>query len=1021
MDSKYYIVNNRAGIIPEEKSVLEVFQDRINRAIENNRKLSFYIAVGFFFFEGFLKLYPYLKKLYEKNLLGEFKVIMGPETKKSTKEILEALKKDASILNDEDFEFIKKLYDEKKFDFRIYLDRGFHVKLYIFSLDNQVSEVWAGSANLTEGGLYENIELIVPTGVTIEERDTFKKFFDSLWEKSTDDVNNLKVIDIIRKASSEEFIYLQPREFIANLIKILGKEYLIKNITVDLSYLAEFQSISYYLCLEKLEKYGGIILANSFGLGKTDVACAIAKYYTDLDKKVLIIYPPVLENHWRRTLKKVGVNEKNVILLSRGMLQKSEFNVEKYNNIDLIIVDEAHHFRISHPKSNRRKNLEDIIKNNQKAHILLITATPINISLLDFVNLIKLFVDRAIYKDRFESEGIINKINEIVREIKKKEINENVIKNLNELINIFTIRIDWSDVIKYFPEDLKKISGKEKIESPEVRHVEYMYNKEIVKNIFDKIVSFLARLKFEYTKLWEKEYKEDKNLIWWYKWRLYKRLESSVMAFKKSLENLLERNLFLRGFLKKLMEDPNYYEETKLFTEERLENIKNTFLSLSSDKKEKVLKNIEKDIENLEEMLKNVEKIKNLEEKDEKVKKLIEILEKEKRPTIIFSESRDTVIYLGEQLKRYGKFKFKLAYGGSVYIDDELEEEGDVEDKDRIQEGFNKGEFDILITTDIMGEGTNLPGPEGKDPVIINFDLPYNPVKLIQRDGRAIRINNPKKVTIYNFLPDRRIDKELELCKILAKRIETIISTIGIDFAIWMIEEKKVKKLSQAYKDRIINLIREYKELLAKSSPEEIRKQKMISLSKDDMVLREFIKYFNISEETIEKLAKSYKKPIYTILEKTNESKYFIVFRHRNSKYTLGELTFSIKAIDDTLTNEDKEKINSLVAEKVLELDREFLKVGEERNPLISKIRRIVNEDKKLREIFNNIDLSLFRKKDLKDILSALEKYQKTFPLKRDLELEEIKKKINSLISKYNHTIEQKDKKTEIIAIIKYV
>jgi len=116
-----YIVDNLAKILPHEKSVLDVFRDRIQRAIENNQEISFRIAVGFFFFEGFQKLYPELKQLDRKGLLKEFKLVMGPETRETTKEVLEALKNDAIVLDDETFSFIKELYDEKKFDFRIFL------------------------------------------------------------------------------------------------------------------------------------------------------------------------------------------------------------------------------------------------------------------------------------------------------------------------------------------------------------------------------------------------------------------------------------------------------------------------------------------------------------------------------------------------------------------------------------------------------------------------------------------------------------------------------------------------------------------------------------------------------------------------------------------------------------------------------------------------------------------------------------------------------------------------------------
>ena len=1008
-----YIVDNKAGILPRERSVLDVFRDRIKRAIQKNQPISFRIAVGFFFFEGFQKLYPELKKLYEKGLLKEFKVVMGPETRKTTKEVLEALKNDAMVLNDETFNFIKKLYDQKIFDFRIFLERSFHIKLYLFEIGNEI-EIWAGSANLTEAGLEENIELVVPAAaLTFEEKDLYRKFFEEIWKRSTDKVENLKVIDVIKDASLSEVVYLHPRDFIINLIKILGKEYLVKNISADLSYLAEFQNMSYYLCIDRLNKYGGCILANSFGLGKTDVACMIAKYYKELGKRVLIIYPPVIEEHWKRTLKKVGLKEDDVILLSRGMLQKRDFDYEKYQGIDLIIVDEAHHFRVSKPKSNRRVNLENIIKINPNSHVLLITATPINTSLLDFIELVNLFV-KGSYKERLESEGIILKMKEIERNVKERAITQETIEKLNELIKIFCVRIEWPDLPIYFKEDLKKIANVEDIEKPDVESVSYSYDEEIIRKIFDEVVPFLTYLNFEYTKLWEKEYKEDKNLIWWYKWRLYKRLESSITAFRISLENLLNKNKYILEYLKKVITNPEYVEKTTttLFSKERLENIKNTFLSLPDSKRRKVLERIEEDICLIEEMLQNVQSIKNLEERDEKIKKLLEILENEGKPTIIFSESRDTVIYIGKRLKEYGKFKFALAYGGEVPVDDETGEKFKEVNKEKIEKEFNEGKFDILVTTDIMSEGVNLPRAD----VVINFDLPYNPVRLIQRDGRAIRITNPKKIKIYNFVPDEMIDKELELCDRLAERVENIISTIGLDFLIWAIEEGKIEEVSERNRKRTIELIREYKRMLATQHPEEIGRKIPPTLSKEDKVLREFIKFWNISEETVESKARVYRKPIFTALEKRDREGYFIVFKYRGSIYTLGELIFSENKIETRLSRDELEKIKNLIAEKCLEMDREILKVTY-RDKITAEIEKMIGKMDGLKSIFEGVDLTTLPRKDKEEILKKLREIKKVPPWKRNDVITALKNIVKKLKTRgYQKVLEE----PKLLAVIKY-
>jgi superfamily II DNA or RNA helicase len=1008
------LVDNKAGILSDEISVLEVFKQRIEMAMQKQEAISFHIAVGFFFFEGFQKLHPLLQQLDSKGLLKSFRLVMGPDTKKSTKEALEALKKDAGGLSGEAFEFLKKLYDEKKFEFRIFLARGFHIKLYLYDFEKSGLEVWAGSANLTGAGLEGNIELVVPTAMTLPERDLFKRFFEEIWKLSTDKVENLKVIDIVRRTYVSKYVYLHPRAFIVNLIRIMGKEYLVKNIGADLSYLAEFQNMSYYLCVEKLKNYGGCVFANSPGVGKTDVGCTIARYYKELGKKILIIYPPVIEHHWKTTLQKVGLKESEVEWLSRGMLQKSDFNYERYSGLDLIIVDEAHHFRISKPKSNRRENLENIIKLNPTSHVLLITATPINTSLLDFTELLKLFL-KGNYKERLETEGVLVKMREIEHIVKEEEvISRELIDRLNELIKKFTIRIEWPDIREYFKEDLRKIAGVNDFESPEVSKLNYAYDEEIARRVFDRVVPFLEKLNFEYTKLWEREYKEDKNLRWWYQWRLYKRLESSIIAFKISVENILEKNVFLGRFLAKVLIDEKHTEHVSPFSRERLENMKSTFLSLPKPRRKKVLARIRLDVTSIREMLAAIEGIKNLEGRDEKVRELIRLLTTEKKPTLVFSESRDTVLYISRRLKRNGRFRFDVAFGGEEPIDEETGEPREkVLDKEILEKRFNDGEFDVLVTTDIMGEGVNLPRAD----VVVNFDLPYNPARLIQRDGRAIRITNPKKIKIYNFEPDKRIDKELDLCSRLAKRVENIVSTIGLDFLIWSIEQKKIEHISEDNRKRVIALIREYKDLLATKTPEELHKGLPPTLSKEDRALRDFIKYWNISDETVNDLAREYQKPILTGFEKREMAKYFIVFNYRGSIHSIGDMSFSEKKLETTLGNDDFAKIDSFISERCLELDKEFLKTSYSKDRLTLQVEKTAIE-KGLQSVLKEMDVSVLTKKDKLEILKLLARIDKIPPWKRDEEIEQIIKNLRETMKArgYQKSLEQ----PKLIGVIKY-
>ena len=186
------IYNNKPNIIPNEDTVLNLFKSKIRNALTNNEELSIYCAVGFFFFNGLSELILDLKKLHNKKLLKEFKLIMGCETTYNTKEILELIKNDATNLTNEDYQFLKELYDKNIFQFKIYTDKRFHIKLYIFKVNNVIEDVYAGSANLTRAGLTNNIELVVPTGTSSIERKNYEIFFNALWDNAIDELDELK-------------------------------------------------------------------------------------------------------------------------------------------------------------------------------------------------------------------------------------------------------------------------------------------------------------------------------------------------------------------------------------------------------------------------------------------------------------------------------------------------------------------------------------------------------------------------------------------------------------------------------------------------------------------------------------------------------------------------------------------------------------------------------------------------------------------------------------------------------------
>lgn len=173
---------------------------------------------------------------------------------------------------------------------------------------------------------------------------------------------------------------------------------------------------------------------------------------------------------------------------------------------------------------------------------------------------------------------------------------------------------------------------------------------------------------------------------------------------------------------------------------------------------------------------------------------------------------------------------------------------------------FKDDKFQHLVSTDVLAEGFNIPEAD----IVINYDLPYNPVKIIQRVGRATRINVPKKIEIRNFNPDEAIDQELNLIDKLDLRISNIISLIGIDYSIWADTEKMIKEKEHLDNINKCKILKELKKRISTENPDEIYQIQLREESKLDLLLRNSIEHFDLKPEDIPDKIPS--KPIYTTL-----------------------------------------------------------------------------------------------------------------------------------------------------------
>ncbi len=804
-------------------------------------------AVGYFYIEGLSLI------IESMHGLKEIKILMGLQTTSYTKqELIKAFKEglESAEVNEENVSAIALFHslvkEAKTLQVKIYCGEynsheRLHSKAYLFLRDTQTDNILnryvaglVGSSNLTPSGLVANTEL----NVILQNRGDLhylEQWFDHLWEVSSDDFDKLKVTEAISQAIQEskfaekiedKFVYVQPREFFVKLIRYMNSDYLFEDWKE--SRLVGFQQLDALRCLMFFSEknYRGIFLTSSVGLGKSYVACQVAKYFLNQNGKILLIAPSGLVQNpeqWPRYLREFKLLGK-VDLLPMGMLQKEpalfeQVDLEQYTkDYSLIIIDEAHNYR--NEDAYRTRNLKIIIDKNGNSKILFLTATPINTSPDDLLNLVKLFYRKNanLYFDK-----LYRNLNDIILLIMAKPYDQltkkdkEKIAEVQELIEKELFVKSTRTTIKSSPEYLEQVklfSGVDisHIPDPDVEEITYSLD-EKYKDIVNGIVQFISSLTAANLRIIDPE--KGARLSGFFKWVLYKRFESDITSYYLTLARIYKKNkLILRAVERKDVNCLLNYEDSEdeyddvevsfdLQFRNRISEVIDKIKTGKGRTQLEVLKDLIGDTALIENELKELRQLllpKNelLFLDDKKLSRLLDCIRSHyPKKILIFTEYKDTLRAIKEFFSnRFGE--------GSIAFT-----ESKTLNKTEIIERFNKGEnLKILVTTDTLSEGYNISAAD----VVINFDIPYNPVRLIQRIGRATRLDNPKPIKVLNFRPTEDIDRELDLVDRLQLRIEDIIRFVGVEYRIWfqreavLIRERR-KKDVKIYQE-ILKLIR---------------------------------------------------------------------------------------------------------------------------------------------------------------------------------------------------------------------
>lgn len=822
------ILDNRAG-----NTVLEAFR----RLLPHSRRWD--AATGYFEIGSLLDL----DCLWQS--LEGMRIVLGDEvTKRTRQELIAALReqseqsieaakeKDDSLTG---MDAIRQSLISGHIQARVYSKAKFHAKGYIMegNANSLTDFAVIGSSNFTHPGLTQNIELNI---LTTEQYQiaALRQWYEEIWQEAED--IRPELLEVIERHLHE----YTPFEVYAKALYeyFLGRE---KSQTdwetsqsVIYPVLSRYQKEGYHRALQIAENWGGCLICDGVGLGKTFIGLMLIEQALYARKKVLLIVPKsAQESVWQRNIDLyLKPRYRRACREDIKVLRHTDFgrdgtvsqdDMDYYCEFfDVVLVDEAHHFRHSH--RSRSRKLMELAKGKR---VYLMTATPINNSMVDLYNLINFFAQNDLR--HFGRIGIQNLRAHFTQAEKAMQDRYDGFSETGELTALSADFLRTDSVLK---EVLIQRSRKFVVESEEIEAlrpcfpkrlppvvVEYSLNKvyaglyEDIKYAFHKDRPMLSLAVYNTEAFKRRGLEKDKNalvsqtnVLGLIRTLMLKRLESSYIAFQSSLEDLLIKmgefvqsnapqrweawknrhlNLWNQTLLHRMeRQDPGEEEDEE---ENDVDELPPP-LAVEEYDVESILTYTLDDMTQLVGILTKVYDRLTPDSDDKLCQLKARLLSPELagKKLLIFTEFRDTARYLFRELR-------KTLPESKV---EELDSTRKI-DREKVIKRFAPyynvspaelpaylaDPIDILISTDVLSEGLNLQDCN----LLMNYDVHWNPVRLMQRVGRIDRRLDLSKavhhdeVKIYNFLPPKELDDLLNLLKRVSGKILKINLTLGIE------------------------------------------------------------------------------------------------------------------------------------------------------------------------------------------------------------------------------------------------
>jgi superfamily II DNA or RNA helicase len=772
--------------------------------------------VGYFFISGFYKLYPALEKV------EKIRILVGLKTDQAAYELLEKAREkgelplwshattkeqvagnvlgelekspDSQSIETGVLKFVEWLRSSK-LEIKAHPGENLHAKVYIMTFvegDRDKGRIITGSSNLTQSGLQDNLEFNVELKSRADYDFAIAKF-DELWAVAVD-VSKPYEDTIINKSPYASFtpyeLYLKfLYEYFRNE---LNRPSELEGIYVPIGFKKlKYQEEAVLNAWKVLEEYGGVFLSDVVGLGKTYMSALLAQ---QLDGRCLVIAPPQLldrdkRGSWPNVFSDFQVRQTEFVSIGKidDLLTR---DLSRYTNV---FIDESHRFR-----TETNVTYETLAQICRGKRVILVSATPLNNRPRDILSQVKLFqngknstIPNLRNLEVFFS-GLEKKLEGLDRQRDRdlyfQTVQANAKETREKVLKYLMIRRTRTEIEKYYGEDMLRQGLKfPAIDDPQPLF--YKFNKT-ENDVFNQTISLLATLKYaRYRpltyfegKFVERELQGQRNLAKFMKILMVKRLESSFHAFRLTLDRFVQSyNRFIVEFGKgsvyiskkhinkifELLEGDNEEAIEQLLAEDKAER-----LSAKGFTPEFIV-----DLKADFKVLVQIQKLWGKVHRDPKWESFRDILTSharlKKHKLIIFTESQETATYLAGRIGKEVEPKV-ICYSGQS---DEAAHKAVIANFDA--NAFHpRDDYRILVSTEVLSEGVNL----HRSNIVINYDIPWNPTRLIQRVGRVNRVDTKfDTIHTFNFFPTEESNVLIKLQEAAEAKIQAFIEMLGAD------------------------------------------------------------------------------------------------------------------------------------------------------------------------------------------------------------------------------------------------